>query len=99
MSIGAYFEKSGPSGFLRCDRPAVARRQLEISLGLVVVLVLATFTALVTMPGNGASRGELALASGDVAVKRSVVIHAPVRIIPIFNLQAATRTVAGAEVD
>ncbi|MBV9636596.1 MAG: hypothetical protein JOZ40_18400 [Methylobacteriaceae bacterium] len=91
MSIARHFQKTEGSGALRCDRRDVARRQLEMSIGLVVVLLIASLAALLTIPIPGESKSDpvAAAAPAVIPAKPAGVTRAQVRVIPIFNRQAS----------
>ena len=78
-------------GFLRCDRPAMARRQLEMSVGLVVMILVASLAIVIATPRSGASP-EVALSApfGEPA-SHPAITRAAVRIIPIFKVETAER--------
>lgn len=84
MALAQYFDNTDGEGFLRCDRPGVARRQLEVSIGVVVVLLIATFAVAMSLPGITASQATASLQPAAKVMKYGVV-RAPVRVIPIVS--------------
>ncbi len=90
MFRSAYVETED-GGFLRCDRPAMARRQLEMSIGLVVMILMATLAIVVATPRSEAS-SEVALSApfGEPA-SRPAIARAAVRIVPISKVETAER--------
>jgi hypothetical protein len=95
MSITARYIRTEDAGFLRCDRPAMARRQLEMSIGLVVVLLIATFAALVSVPWTGIQSDVASVARVVLPAQKSMVIKASVRVIPMYNREAADQAQDG----
>jgi hypothetical protein len=91
MSITARYVKTEDAGFLRCDRPAMARRQLEMSVGLVVVILIATFVAGVSVPWGSSGQSDVAAIPHVVVPLKSSVIKASVRVIPMYHKEAAAQ--------
>ena len=83
MAIAQYFDNADNSGFLRCDQPSVARRQLEVSIGVVVVLLIATVAVALSLPAMSANQVTASVSSAKVM--KYGVVRAPVRVIPIVT--------------
>jgi hypothetical protein len=79
------------SRYLRCHRAEVARRQLEMSIGLIMILVIALFVGAAALPlryGKAPAKTTAVATS----VKRDAAVRAPVRVIPIYSSQALSQT-------
>ena len=83
MALANYFDNAENEGFLRCDRPGVARRQLEVSIGVVVVLLIATVAVAMSLPAITANQSTASLQPAKVM--KYGVVRAPVRVIPIVT--------------
>ncbi|MBV9218248.1 MAG: hypothetical protein JO163_08820 [Methylobacteriaceae bacterium] len=95
MSIASRHERADAAVALRCDRPEVARRQLDMSVGLVVALLLATFAVTIAMPimNRNAKEAAATFVSAVAPTKRQAV-WAPVRVLPSSTIQAEDRAKA-----
>jgi hypothetical protein len=82
------------SRYFRCNRAEVARRQLEMSIGLIVILVVALVVGAIVLPLRYDKAEQLA--ANPTAVATSMRWHAavrtPVRVIPIYSSQALSQT-------
>jgi membrane protein YdbS with pleckstrin-like domain len=88
------FDSHDEAVFLRCDQPAVARRQLEMSIGLVVVLLVATLIAMVAAPMLGPT-AESQVATLEAPLSTGKIVHAAARVIPMYKIQALEQTRIG----
>ncbi len=79
------------AGFLRCDRPAMARRQLEVSVGLLVVILAATFAALIAVPQSVPSQQITASAPFGEPASAPAINKVSARITPSFRVETAAR--------
>jgi hypothetical protein len=86
------FDSHDEAVFLRCDQPGVARRQLEMSIGLVVVLLVATLIAMVAAPMMGPTAQVATL---DAPASSGKIIHAAARMIPMYKMQALEQARTG----
>jgi hypothetical protein len=75
------------SRYFRCDRAAVARRQLEVSIGLIVILVIALIAGAIVLPLRYGKAPQLIAKTDAVAtsMKRDAAVRTPVRVIPIYS--------------
>jgi hypothetical protein len=83
MALANYFENTDGAGVLRCDRPGVARRQLEVSIGVVIVLLIATAAVALSLPSMSASQSTASFQPAKTM--KYGVVRAPVRAIPIVT--------------
>ena len=92
MSIASRPERADAAVALRCDRPEMARRQLDMSVGLVAALLIATFAVAIAMPimNRKASEPAATFVSVVAPAKRQAV-WAPVRLLPSSTIQAEDR--------
>jgi len=88
------FDSHDEAVFLRCDQPGVARRQLEMSIGLVVVLLVATLIAMVAAPMMGPI-AQAQVATLDAPAPTGKIVHAAARVIPMYKMQALEQTRTG----
>jgi hypothetical protein len=84
------------SPYLRWHRAEVARRQLEMSIGSIVILVITLFVGSIVLPVRHGKAPQLIAKSTAVAtsVKRDAAVRTPVRVIPIYSSQALSQTLS-----
>jgi hypothetical protein len=82
------------SRYFRCHRAEVARRQLEMSIGLIVILVVALVVGVIVLPLRYDKAEQLTAKPTAVAtsMKRDATVRTPVRVIPIYSSQALSQT-------
>jgi flagellar basal body-associated protein FliL len=83
------------SRYFRCHRAEVARRrQLEMSIGLIVILVVALVVGAIVLPLSYDKAEQLTAKPTAVAtsMKRDATVRTPVRVIPIYSSQALSQT-------
>jgi hypothetical protein len=88
------FVRAESSGYMWCDRRSVARRQVEMSIGLIVILLIVIFVAAVAVPLRNVRAPQLMTKTAPVAasINREAAVQSAVRVIPIYSSQTLSQT-------
>jgi hypothetical protein len=84
--------RAGNSRYLRYPGAEVARRQLEMSVGLMVILLIGLLVGPFVLSHGKAPQFTANATAAATSMKPDAAARTPVRVIPIYSSQALSQT-------
>lgn len=92
MTFTSNYIRTEANGRLRCQSaPRVAYRQLEASIGTLVVLLAVGFVAVISQHSSSNAASQAAIQEPA----RPAIVHTAVRVIPMYAPQSAVLAPSG----